>query len=367
MSKKAKIRITKELLSPPGDTIQETLDEIGMSQQELSERMGRHKKTINEIIKGIAPITAQTAIQLERVLGIDASFWLNREQQYREELERIEQEENLENAAEWVKRFPATIMKKRGLIADVNDIKQIANQVLRYFGIASPKEWDSIYTQTSVAFRISLAHVSEPEAISVWLRYGEIMLARMELPEFNKEAFKKALGNVLELACEHPDGFNETLVQLCKECGVGLVYTQSFSHAPINGAVRWFRNNPLMQLSDRYKTNDKFWFDFFHEAGHILLHGKRDVFLEHDIEMETNKTKEKEADNFAARILIPENVYRQLNNFGHFNEDIIRSIACKNRIHPGILVGRLQHDGLIKYNQFNFLKEKISLFSFKKP
>jgi len=160
MNKKDEIRIAKELLSPPGDTIQETLDEIGMSQQELAERMGRHKKTINEIIKGLAPITAQTAIQLERVLGIDASFWMERERHYREELERIRLEESLEDTAIWAKRFPLLVMKKRGWLPDLKDQKKIANALLSFFSIATPNEWEAIYKKTSAAFRISLAHLS---------------------------------------------------------------------------------------------------------------------------------------------------------------------------------------------------------------
>lgn len=363
MSKKDEIRIAKELLSPPGDTIQETLDEVGMSQQELSERMGRHKKTINEIIKGIAPITPQTAIQLERVLGIDASFWLERERQYREELERIMLQESLGMMTNWVKRFPVAVMKKRGWLPGFNDPKEIANGLLSFFGIASPNEWESIYTKTSAAFRISLAHTSEPEVISVWLRYGEIRLPEMDLPEFNKPLFKKSLDRILELAFEHPPRFDSKLIDICKECGIGLVYTEAFSKAPINGAVRWFRNNPLMQLSDRYKTNDKFWFDFFHEAGHILEHGKKDVFLEDDKGLEKDQKKEKEADEFAAEWLIPGKIYSKLIENHPIDENIIIEFSHRYKIHAGIIVGRLQHDKLLEPNQFNHLKEKISLFS----
>ena len=118
-----------------------------------------------------------------------------------------------------------------------------------------------------------------------------------------------------------------------------------------------------MQLSDRYKTNDKFWFDFFHEAGHILEHGKKDVFLEDDKGFEKDQKKEKEADVFAAEWLIPGKIYTKLNDYYRFDENIILEFSNRNKIHPGIIVGRLQHDKLLPPNQLNHLKEKISLFS----
>jgi len=171
------------------------------------------------------------------------------------------------------------------------------------------------------------------------------------------------LNDILELAYNHPTDFDQKLRNICQDCGVALVYTQAFSKAPINGAVRWFRNNPLIQLSDRYKSNDKFWFDFFHEAGHILLHGKKDIFLEVDKVSKQNKTKEKEADEFAAKWLMPQNVYEGLAEYYQYDEDIIKESSQEYKIHPGIIVGRLQHEGLLKQNHLNQLKERISLFT----
>ena len=69
---------------PPGETLKETLETIGMSQAELAERTGRPKKTINEIIMGKSAITSETALQLERVLGVPASFWNNLERNYKD-------------------------------------------------------------------------------------------------------------------------------------------------------------------------------------------------------------------------------------------------------------------------------------------
>ena len=71
---------------PPGDTLQETIDALGMSQSELATRMKVTEKQVNSIIKGKTSISEVTALKLERVLGVDASFWRNLEHNYRRDI-----------------------------------------------------------------------------------------------------------------------------------------------------------------------------------------------------------------------------------------------------------------------------------------
>lgn len=99
-------------VSPPGETLADLLDERGMSQAELAERTGRPTKTINEIVKGKAMITPETAIQFERVFGVPAEFWNNREAMYRQYLARMDEEDRLSSRVEWVKKFPIKEMLK---------------------------------------------------------------------------------------------------------------------------------------------------------------------------------------------------------------------------------------------------------------
>ena len=115
MSSNLKNEYRPDVVSPPGETIFETLEQYGMSQAELADRMGRPKKTINEIIKGKAAILPDTAIQLEHVLGVPASFWIRREQHYRESLARLAERERLSEATEWLSKMPVQEMVKRGL------------------------------------------------------------------------------------------------------------------------------------------------------------------------------------------------------------------------------------------------------------
>jgi addiction module HigA family antidote len=358
------IELAKSLLSPPGDTLQEHLDFIGMNQNELAERMGRPKEKINDIIKGREPITTETAYQLEKVLDIPASFWMNRENEYRQELYEIEQQEALEKQKEWAARFPLLDLKKMGLLPDIRSRAKLVEPLLRFFGIASPEEWNRIYVdkEVSVAFRVSLAHTNNPEALSAWLRIGELEAKKMELPKFDKKRFRASLETVKELAYEMPDGFEKQLKQICAEAGVALVYTPNLPKAPISGATRWHQNVPIIQLSGRYKTDDHFWFTFFHEAGHILLHGKKDIFLEELDGAENDQEKEEEANRFAVKWLLPDKQLQEILDIRDARYSDIQAFAEKFRTPIGYIIGRLQHAGYIHHSEGHDLKRKVDLF-----
>ena len=303
------LETAKSLLSPPGDTIQEHIDFIGMSQAELAERMGRPKEKINDVIKGREPISTATAFQLEKVLGIAASFWITREKEYRQELYELQQREELEKEIDWLEAFPIHEMRKLGWLPNTKEKHLVVDKLLKFFSVASAEEWKRIYIdkQVSVAFKISLADTQSPHAISAWLRQGELQAKEIKIGEFDKKKFKDALTEMKELAFLMPEDFTQTLQNMCATCGVALVFTENLPKAPISGASRWFHNKPIIQMADRFKTDDHFWFTFFHEAAHIILHGKKDIFLENVAGTEMEQDKEEEANAFAAKLLLAEN------------------------------------------------------------
>lgn len=358
------LKLQKELLSPPGDTIQETIDTIGMSQAELAERIGRPKEKLNDIIKGREPITLKTAILLERVLGIPVSFWMERERKYREELARIEQQEFFEKNIDWLEMFPVRELKKWGWLPDTRNKSELVDALLKFFGVASPEQWEDIYISTSVtaAFKVSLANTRSPHAISAWMRIGEHQSFRNRLPEFDKISFKNVLNDIKKHVIKQPEDFKNKLQSMCAKCGVSVVYTHCLPKAPISGAVWWKGKNPIIQLSGRYKTNDSFWFAFYHEAGHILIHGKKDIFLENIEGGPVDKQKEMEANRFAQKYLFPEVAFEHLVKKDQITEDDIIEYARKYKTHPAIIIGQLQHKGVINHSEGNHFKVKINLF-----
>jgi addiction module HigA family antidote len=355
----------RELLSPPGDTIQETIDMMGMTQAELAERMGRPKEKVNDVIKGREPISTSTAFQLEKVLGVPASFWLNREKEYRKELFELDEQAFYESCIGWLKNFPLLQMKKLAWLPYTREKPVLVEALLKYFGVATPDEWSRIYVheEVSVAFRVSLANTQNPHAVSAWLRRGELQAKELNVPAFDKKRFREKLFAIKELAYELPDDFAIQLQQMCTECGVAVVYTPNLPKAPISGATRWFHNKPIIQLSGRFKTDDHFWFTFFHEAGHIILHGKKDIFLENLEGTEIDQVKEEEANEFAAKMLMHQMAFKAVENSFPLYDERILELAEEWRIPPGVIVGRLQHLDKLTYKQFNNLKRKINLFN----
>lgn len=357
------LTLKKELLTCPGDTIQEHIDVIGMSQAELAVRMGRSVSKLNELIKGKAPLTAETAKKLEYVLGIDAKFWLNLENIYQQELLEIEQLTFLEQCNDWIKGFPLQQLKEMRVLPNTNNRNELADALLKFFRVASPEEWSSIYESEQLAFKIDLRHTTNPKAISIWLRLGEVLAEDIELDSFDKRIIRSSLARIEEICYQHETNWLEQLQNICASFGVALVYTPCIPQAPIYGATRWIKNRtlPLIQLSDRQKDYNAFWFSFFHELGHIRYHNKSDVFLTGLDEIVQDKDKESQADEFAANMLLDEAERKTLFKQTNFNKQVIIELSEQFRKHPSILVSQIQRENKNLYSSYslNSLKVKV--------
>ncbi len=346
-----------DYVSPPGETLREILEERGVSQAELAIRTGRPKKTISEIVNGKAAITPETALQLELVLGIPAEFWNAREQHYREYLARLEQTRDLERGARWIVKFPIRVMQRLGWIQEQDTTAEMVREFLQFFGVVSPEQWEEVMSRQQVSFRKSAAFESDRYAISAWLREGVRKANEIACSPFDKSAFLHTLGYARSLTREMPEVFCEELVGACAEAGVAVAFVPELPQSRAHGATRWLSpNKALIQLSLRYKTDDHLWFTFFHEAAHILLHGKRLIFIEGT---EGSGNDEEEANRFAADFLIPPHQYEKLHSKTRFSKDFIKEFAASIGIAPGIVVGRLQHDGLLPHTHCNGLKQRF--------
>lgn len=342
---------------PPGETLLETIEAIGMSQAELAERTGRPKKTINEIIKGKASITPDTALQLERVLGVSASFWNNLERNYQETLARLNEEERLQKQISWLDELPLNMMIKFNWIKPYENKVQQLQEILNFFGIASLERWREKWLGPQLSFRKSHIFQSHPGALASWLRKGELEAQKIVCKPFNEDLFKNALNQIRSLTTHPPEMFQPETVRLCAESGVAVAFVPELPQIRVNGATWWLNpQKAVIQLSLRYKSDDQLWFSFFHEAGHILLHGKKDVFIEGD----GKNSKEDEADKFASDFLIPSKQYREFIQSERCSRTVIQRFATDIGIAPGIVVGRLQHDHKISYSYCNDLKKRLA-------
>lgn len=346
--------------SPPGDTLAEALADRSMSQAELAQRTGRSKKLINEIVRGKAPITHPVAEELERVLGIPARFWNNRESQYREALERIRQRDRLKEYLPWLRTMPYRQMIRQGWLNEGDDDVDQLQKLLSFFGVATPAQWREIWNRSKATFRTSAAYQADPRAVAAWMRKGELEAQRVECEPFDREIFVEALQDIRHFTCEMPEDFLPKLRSVCASSGVALVFVPQLPKTRSYGATWWLTpHRALIQLTLRGKANDRLWFTFFHEAGHILLHGKRDVFIE-DSEQTTRDEKEEEADRFAGDSLIPPDAYGAFVADKVFTRLSVQRLARDVGIGAGIVVGRLQHDGHISWRtRLNRLKIRL--------
>lgn len=292
-----------------------------------------------------------------------AHFWNRREQQYREALARQEEQTDLQSFVDWMEEeIPVEDMIEYDWIPEQETKADQVREVLDFFGVKSPREWESIWLnpETKAAFRKTLAFASEPGSVAAWLRHGERAAQELDCAPYDEEAFREALHEIRALSLERPDRFDRTMQEKCRRAGVALVFTPQVDGARISGATRWLKKDKaLVQMSLRYKTDDQFWFTFFHESAHVLLHGKRDVFLE-ETEEKTEDGKEKEADTFAANFLIPEDEYEAFVREENFSSAAVCSFAERQGIPPGIVVGRLEHDGHLPWEtKLNKLKRSL--------
>ena len=338
---------------------------MGMSVKEFAVRTTKPEKTINAVLMGDSSLTPDMAVAFEQITMIPAHMWLNLQRNYDEYVARQKRESILrdEDTIAWAKCFPYPIMAKLGWVPEARKIGEKIANLMSFFKITTAIAWEDLFLNQALKseFRISLSGTKDPHAISAWLRQGEIVADNMQVANsYSVEGLKEKLPQILELVQFQPDNFESQLMELCSDAGVKLIYINHIPHAPVNGCARWIDDSPCIQITDRQKRNDVFWFSFFHEIGHILLHGKKDVFLE-DLEYkDQQKEKEQEADRFASDILLDKKKEQAIISeiWGRsIQADTIIQLAEKYQTHPAIIVGRLQHLQLLPQNStLNSLK-----------
>ncbi|HEX6368528.1 MAG TPA: ImmA/IrrE family metallo-endopeptidase [Longimicrobium sp.] len=326
-----------------------------MTVVELASRVEEPLESVEELLQGRATITLGVARKLEGVLGASVEFWISRDFQYRQSVERINQ-----TSREWLRELPVGDMIKFGWIKPKPHPSDEVSACLRYFNVPSVSAWRDFYggLQQLAAFRTSPSLDSRPGSVAAWLRRGEIEAEAIDCKPWNPEHFRAVLPQVRALTREKdPERFIPELQKCCAEAGVAVVIVRGPTGCRASGATRFLTvDKALLLLSFRYLSDDQFWFTFFHEAGHLLLHGKTAWFVEG---LDSSITaQEAEANDFAAQMLIPVEFTAELLSLGKNSQEIVR-FARKVGISPGIVVGQLQHLGKVKRNYFNALKRRF--------
>jgi plasmid maintenance system antidote protein VapI len=332
-----------------------------MSARELARRCGRSAKLVVEILSGKAPIEPETAMQLERVLDMDASVWLKMEAAYRLHLARAEEAESFTEVREFVKRFPVTELVHRGLMPAPTNEQDTARGLLRFFGAGSFAAFHDRYINElqTTSFRHSPSFKSEVEPLFAWLRAGEIEAEKTKVAIFNRSSFMSVLGKIRRMTNEDPKTFLPRMKDECAKSGVIFLLVPPFKGLRLSGIARWLApSKGIIQQTLRHKTNDHFWFTFFHESAHLLFHSKKGLFIDGE-NLPGDVKEEAEANAWAANFLVPQQELERFIHRGSIGANEVIEFAQSVAIAPGIVVGRLQKRQVIPWSALNHLKTRF--------
>jgi HTH-type transcriptional regulator/antitoxin HigA len=328
---------------PPGETLKELLEERGMTQRDLAARTGLSTKHVSQLIHGLVPLSADIAQRLETVVGTPARLWNRMEADYRTTLQRLRQHRDWARSEEWLSEQPVKELVKRGYLPEGRPDKPTRiEQLLSFFSVASFEAWHEIYVEPMAAFRKSPTLESQAAALATWLRLGELKAQEVTCKPFDAKGLKDALPQLRALTIEPPEVFEPKMTQICARHGVAVVFVAEIKGCRTSGATLRRSTGKIIILSLRHKTDDHLWFTFFHEIGHLLLHGDEKARIDLPVPQNRDDPKEQEANEFAADLLIPREQTHRLG--GLKSKASIVQFAKELEIAPGVVVGRLQRD-----------------------
>lgn len=346
--------------SPPGASLEKALKHHGVSEKDAARILNLSLSAVEELFAGERKIDPDLSAALEGLTGASSEFWIRRQEQYDRGLEVEEANARRILSAHWYSRIPVSDMKRLGWISNCKRRIDTAKEVARFFSVDRPESWFADYEETLQlsAFKSSNSFDSDPYHMTAWLRQGELIGRSIPCSHWDPEAFRRALDAVRKLTNEKdPAVFIPKLTKICARSGVAVAIVRPISKCRARGATRFLSNEKaLIQLSGRHLSDDQLWFTFFHEAAHLLLHGKAQLFVEGIGQVDERKYEE-EADQFAEDVLLN---YRDIRCQLPSKITWKRIVRCALNlgISPGLIVGQLQHKGIIDYKSYSFLKRR---------
>lgn len=346
--------------SPPGATVLDVMQERDMALGELANAMHKDPATVSRLLYGIEPLTTEWADSLAAVVGASASFWLRREEMYRADLRRLCNASGT-HVSEWAKALPLKDMVQFGWIEKGASRDETALNACAFLGVVTTSSFERRYQDllSSSAYRTSNAFVTQPSALAVWLRQGEIEASAIDCAPYDAARLRSSIPSIRALTNEpDPIRFLPKLETLLASCGVALVIARAPAGCRASGVARFLNDRKgLIQLSFRYLSDDQFWFTLLHEIGHVLLHAQDGLTLE--IAGENKSAAESEADAFALGALFEEVGIDALASVEPTKFGIAR-LAHRAGVCSGLVVGQLQARGRVRYNHFNGFKVRYT-------
>ena len=347
------VRSRSYIATPPGATIKEQLMDRGMSQKEFAARMDMSEKHISRLINGDVQLTPETALRLEMVLGVPAKFWNNLEAIYREKIIRAEAENTMDVDIEIAKQFPYSEMSKFGWVPETREAKEKVNNLRKYFEFTRLSLLGNEQITNIACRRLAITEKSDLSLIA-WAQESKIQARDIQTAPINIKGLITSIPELRKMTMLKPKEFCPKIKKCLADCGIALVFLPHLKGSFLQGASFMDGNKIVVGLTARGKDADKFWFSLFHELAHIALGhvGQPNGTSEED---------EKAADKWSGDTLIATEDFETFKRDRDYSEKGVLQFAKTQGIAPGIVVGRMQMEGMIKYSALNNLKEKYEI------
>jgi Zn-dependent peptidase ImmA (M78 family) len=277
---------------------------------------------------------------------------------YRAARLRAEEATRFERGKEWLREIPVNELITRGYLQRCDSASAMVRAALRFFQVSSVDAWKAVWAQPQVSFRGGKSSQrGHPGFVAAWVRMGEIEASGIQCDPFDAGRFRNALREIRGMLTAQVTEWLPRLTSVCAAAGVAVVWLREVPGADVCGITKWLsKDKALILLSLKYKSQDQVWFSFFHEACHILKHGKKRVFYEFGVA--DSDALELEANEFAANILIPPAEATKLPLLK--DKAAIGDFAARIGVPRATVVGRLQHEKILPKSAGNHLKERFT-------
>jgi len=345
----------------PGETLCDILKSKNITLEVFADLIEESQELVGKILLGEVPVSSEMAVKISKATSTSASFWIRREARFRERLVEIARVDSEQSSVEWLRALPLRELNDLGWLGDSSVVQPKVQDCLDFFAVQSISEWEERYGKllSAVAFKKSNAYESSFGSMASWMRKVEIETESQECGSWDSDGFRNELSGIRALTRKKdPSDFLPDLRDRCNRYGVRLVILKTPKGCPVSGMSRFESSKAVIALSFRYLSDDHFWFAFFHEAAHLLLHEEAILRLEGLMNKVFDK-EEEEANLFAAEILIPPEFEKELMTLA-LNHKAIMAFARKIGVSPGIVVGQLQFRKRLSHSQQNSLKRRFS-------
>lgn len=345
----------------PGYYIKEIVDESGLTQADFAKRLDTTPKNLSLLIRGEQSLSIDIAMKLSRMLGTSVSYWLNLQNTYDTLIAQFKSEEELIEERKVFEYFDYKYFRDNyglpNLPRKINEQIKCVREFLKVATLSVFKKRDM-----AVSFRSATDEIAEGSTVkaNVMVQIATNKALKTDAPKYNKKKFENAVAYALTLTRNHEE-FYPLIRKAFLEAGVILVILPNISGSKTNGATKKVGDNIMLMVNDRRLNADSFWFTLFHEIGHII---NGDFGISFD--KETGE-KEELANKYAEDSLIPPEDYQHFLNKKQFGLQSITTFANQINRDPGIVLGRLQNDGIIGFDDWTMrslrhqYKVKISM------